>query len=84
MSLSDKDNYLRVIFAPAMECAMDKQGRVLIPPALRDHAGLGKEIIFIGMQRKIEVWDTATWNKVSAHAEMNAPMDNIILADIGF
>lgn len=84
LSLVDKDNYRRVIFAPAMECAMDKQGRVLIPPTLRDHAGLGKDIIFIGMQRKIEVWDAAVWSKVSAHAEMNAPMDNIILADIGF
>jgi MraZ protein len=83
MTLADKNNYRRQIFAPAVECAMDKQGRVLIPPTLRDYAGLEKEIIFVGMQRKIELWDAATWNKVSAHAEMNSPEDNIILADIG-
>ncbi len=83
LTLSEKNIYRRQLFAPAIECSMDKQGRVLIPPSLRDYAGLNKEIIFIGMQRKIEVWDAATWSKVSDHAEMNAPEDNIILADIG-
>ncbi len=83
MSLEDKNNYRRQFFAPAVECAMDKQGRVLIPPTLRDYAGLEKEIIFVGMQRKIEIWDSATWSKVSAHAEMNSPENNIILADVG-
>ena len=83
LTLAEKNIYRRQIFAPAVECTMDRQGRVLIPPTLRDYAGFGKEIIFVGMQRKIELWDAAVWSKVSAHAEMNAPEDNIVLADIG-
>ena len=83
MPLVDKNNYRRHFFAPAVECASDKQGRVLIPPALRDYAGLEKEIIFIGMQSKIEIWDVATWNSVCAQAEKGSSENSTILADLG-
>jgi MraZ protein len=73
----------RHVFAPAVECLADKQGRVLIPPTLRDYAGLEKEIIFVGMQRKIEVWDTRIWDKVCSQAEKDIPCDNAILAELG-
>ncbi len=40
-----------------MEVTPDKQGRILIPSILRDKAGLNKDIIFIGMMNRVEVWD---------------------------
>ena len=73
----------RHVLAPAVECVTDKQGRVLIPPTLRDYAGLEREIIFVGMQQKIEVWDAETWDKVCTQAEKDIPDDNTILAELG-
>lgn len=73
----------RHVLAPAVECVADKQGRVLVPPTLRAYAGLEKEIIFVGMQRKIEIWDARTWDKVCAQAEKDIPEDNAALAELG-
>ena len=39
-----------------MECEPDKQGRVPIPPGLREYAGLGKEVLWAGMGRTAELW----------------------------
>ena len=36
---------------------MDKQGRLLVPPALRSYAGLDKEVVVSGTGRHVEVWD---------------------------
>lgn len=82
-TVSEKNNIRRHVFAPAVECITDKQGRVLIPPTLRDFAGLEKEIIFVGMQRKIEVWDARTWDKVCVQAEKDIPGDSAALAELG-
>lgn len=47
----------RQFLSKAMEVMPDKQGRILIPSILRDRAGLSKEVIFIGMMNRVEVWD---------------------------
>ncbi|MCI9079121.1 MAG: division/cell wall cluster transcriptional repressor MraZ [Lachnospiraceae bacterium] len=49
----------RQFLSKAMEVTPDKQGRILIPSILRDKAGLSKDIIFIGMMNRVEVWDKA-------------------------
>ena len=43
----------RMFISAATECPIDKQGRILIPPTLRDYAGLSKEIVFVGMTKRI-------------------------------
>lgn len=83
LTVSELNGIRRHILAPAVECTADKQGRVLIPPALRDYAGLEKDIIFVGMQRKIELWDSRIWEKVCAQAEKDIPDDNAALAELG-
>jgi MraZ protein len=83
LSVAALNSIRRHVLAPAVECAADKQGRVLIPPTLRDYAGLEKEIIFVGMQRKIEIWDARTWDKVCVQAEKDIPDDNAALAELG-
>ena len=39
---------------------MDKQGRILVPAKLRESANLEKDLVFIGMMNRVEVWDKTT------------------------
>ena len=52
----------RYFFSGAAEVEPDKQGRILIPQNLRDHAGLEKDVTVIGAATRAEIWDTARWN----------------------
>ncbi|WP_312719662.1 division/cell wall cluster transcriptional repressor MraZ [Mobilicoccus sp.] len=55
-------DYLRVFLSGASDEIPDKQGRVTIPPALRQYAGLDRECTVIGAGSRVELWDTAAWN----------------------
>lgn len=55
-------DYLRVFLSGANDEVPDKQGRVTIPAALRNYAGLQREIAVIGAGSRIEIWDAASWN----------------------
>ena len=59
----------------AHDCVMDKQGRVLIPPQLRDYANLKKDIVFAGVLSKFRLWDAKAWESVDKAAEQ-AIMDD--------
>lgn len=50
-------NLQRKFLSKAMEVTLDKQGRILIPSMLREVAALEKEIVFVGMMNRVEVWD---------------------------
>lgn len=56
----------RHFFSGVAEVEPDKQGRILLPQSLRDHAGLEKEVTVIGAVARAEIWDTARWNEYSA------------------
>jgi len=49
--------YARLMISGAIECPVDKQGRLLVPPHLREHAGLEREVTVAGVGPKIEIWD---------------------------
>jgi MraZ protein len=49
----------RVYVSAAVECEIDKLGRLLVPAALRKHAGLGREVLWAGMGSHVELWDRA-------------------------
>jgi transcriptional regulator MraZ len=51
----------RYLYSGAVEAQPDKQGRVMLPPSLIEHAGLGREVVVIGMRGRIEIWDRAAW-----------------------
>ena len=52
---------VRSFVAPAQECPVDKVGRILIPPPLREHAGLADEVTWAGTVERIEIWSPARW-----------------------
>jgi MraZ protein len=54
-------DYSRVFFASASDEMPDKQGRITIPPALRDYAALQRDCVVIGANSRLEIWDSAAW-----------------------
>ena len=62
-------DYQRVLLSGASDEIPDKQGRVTIPPLLREYAGLSKECTVIGAGNRVEIWDTQAWNDYLAGAE---------------
>jgi MraZ protein len=54
-------DYSRVFFASASDETPDKQGRVTIPAALRDYAGLQRDCVVIGANTRLEIWDAQAW-----------------------
>ncbi len=65
ISLANKDarEFTRFFFAGAGECEPDKQGRILIPPHLRKFANLDKDVTVVGVSGRVELWNTAEWEK---------------------
>ena len=57
-------NRLREFYARATECEI-KSGKILIPAAQREAAGLKKEVKIIGMSKTFELWDPGRWEKAS-------------------
>lgn len=51
------------------DAALDAQGRVTIPPHLARHAGINKEVLFVGAGEVIEMWDPATYRKYVGGSE---------------
>ena len=62
----------RFFYAGASESELDKQGRVMIPAQLIEHAKLGKEVVVAGVNDRLEIWDRAAWRKELAEVEGSA------------
>ncbi|QEM70085.1 division/cell wall cluster transcriptional repressor MraZ [Geobacter sp. FeAm09] len=73
----------RQIINPAEECSADKLGRVLIPSALRLHAELERDIWFVGMGQRFDIWNKGTYSRINAQDEKNFPLDSEALAAMG-
>jgi len=54
-------DYSRVFFASAHDDIPDKQGRVTVPPGLREYAGLDRDCVVIGANTRVEIWDASAW-----------------------
>jgi MraZ protein len=53
----------RLLIGYATECEIDSQGRVLLPPMLREFAGLNRKAVLIGQGKKFEIWDEDAWTE---------------------
>ena len=65
----DKTKALRLLTASSIYAEEDKQGRILLPPHLIQHAGIQKNIVTIGAFDRVEIWSEERWN---AYANLDA------------
>lgn len=61
----------RYFMAGAASCEVDKQGRILIPTKLREQAALEKDIVFVGVISKIEIWSKERWESNNEYGDMD-------------
>src|SRR5512138_1972617 len=66
---SQSRSVLRRLVAPAQEAEIDKAGRVSIPQSLREFAGLGKDCVFLGINKYFELWDSNEYEKYLGESE---------------
>jgi MraZ protein len=62
----------RYLFGGALECELDRQGRVALPAPLVGHASLDREIVIAGLRDRLEIWDRESWRSQLAHVEGSA------------
>ncbi len=56
-------SFSRYFLAGAATCEVDKQGRILVPSALREFAELEKEVVLVGVLSRIEIWSKSKWEE---------------------
>jgi MraZ protein len=61
--------YSRVFFASAFDQLPDRQGRITIPPPLRQYADLDRELVVIGASNRVEIWDQQAWDAYLSESE---------------
>lgn len=81
---SKREANLRTRIAPAKECSFNAQGRIQIPQSLREHAGLDKDVVAIGMFEKIEIWSQKAHALIAADSEAILDEDAQGQAELGF
>ena len=72
VSSSEMRKVIRFFLSGAMQCEVDKQGRILIPSNLREFAGLEKDVVIIGVLDKIEIWSKDKWLAYSEQENLAA------------
>lgn len=63
---------VRLFLAGASEVQMDRSGRMLVPEHLRAYAQLSKDVVFLGLGNRLELWDGARWSASIHDAEVHA------------
>ena len=75
LTSKDARKFSRFFFAGATTCEVDKQGRILIPSVLREFASLQKDVVFVGVGSRIEIWSKESWNDSISNYDDN--MDEV-------
>jgi len=73
----------RMFISAACECPIDAQGRILIPASLREYAEIEKDVIIVGMTRRLEIWARKHWDDAFEDARKRLEDMGEKLADLG-
>ena len=74
----------RFFISGAQEVEVDKQGRILLPSVLREHASLEKDVVFAGVGGHVEIWDKSRWDEISAYDDINDIAEELAAFGISF
>jgi MraZ protein len=75
--------FQRFFISGAAECPIDKLGRILVPPTLREYAQLEKNVVFAGMLKKFEIWGKERWEEEIGRSKENFEGISEALAELG-
>lgn len=72
----------RLLIGYATDCEVDGNGRVLVPPPLREYGGLTKQVKLVGQGNKFEIWDEDLWRAETEAALSRPPGDSSLPAGL--
>lgn len=75
--------FMRFIFSGATECEADKQGRILIPNSLREHAVIEKDVVTIGVGNRLEIWSKEVWDNYNSDDSLSYENIAETMAELG-
>ncbi len=83
-NIKEARNFMRFFLSGAVECELDKQGRIKIPQPLTNYADLTKECIIIGVNDRLEIWSKDKWEQFIIENEDNLSemADSLFASDL--
>lgn len=80
ISTANTRAFSRLMLAGAMDCDIDKQGRIVLPAYLKEFAKIGKKVVVAGLYNRIEIWSEELW---SAYKTQTEQQSNAIAEQLG-
>jgi MraZ protein len=77
-------NFVRFMFSSASDSIPDRQGRVIIPQNLREHAHIQNEATVIGVMNRVEIWQPLRWTEVFSKVEEDPEAMIAQMQELGF
>lgn len=75
--------FSRLMLAGAMDCDLDKAGRIVLPDYLREFAKIEKRVVVAGLYNRLEIWSEDLWIKYKKHTEKDSTDIAEQLGEIG-
>jgi len=69
--------FSRFFIGSAVECEVDKQGRILLPAVLREFAKIDKDAVLVGVGSRIEIWSRENWLESNSYDDMEEIAENM-------
>lgn len=76
---NEQDNLATTIFAEAVQCPFDGEGRISIPEHLLKHSGIEEAVTFVGLGRKFQVWSSEKFDKRREEARVQVSKSGLTL-----
>lgn len=83
ISTANTRAFSRLMLAGAMDCDIDKQGRIVLPGYLKEFARINKKLVFAGLYNRVEIWSDELWVKYKTQTEKNSNAIAEQLGDLG-